>query len=1661
MVATTTSVSIPLTPNGSPPELRNGGSPRSHRFGSARQTFDHRMDGASKPASEAAHMLRRRSSIVENDLYNGRQSYHLSSISMGSMPTLSGLGDTARTSRSRLRSTRALYQIILGILCIFVLIVAATRSEIASSFTSLGSRTSAWLHSPIAHRIRYERYDFSTLQAGGRNSRMSLADFLKDRMGPPDPSLPLWVTMSGGIYITEAIPHLRIVLERLANGTMPHSKPRSDGRKDPVVTPVPRQGRGTQPFMVLCLDEQCMEQCRIQGYMAYFYDNHVGSKHYTDIGYQKSRMMYEVASAGYATLFIDGDVYLRNDPFEFMLPVDDASVDIQIQDDVSNGDQLNIGFLLQSANERVAALWLEVLDKVKDGASWDQEWFSAFANVTAARKVPGHHERFTSPQGVNFYVLDRRRFSPYHITAPAAPFPEAVLMHLTCADNAWLKFYLSAVYGYWQNVNGYYTRPPQIITMPEISGTKVQVRRQIRMLIQLAQITGRAIQPPLVVTIFSADLTPEWPKWGDRIQALPEPVPQRASTEPMELSVHRRHWWSTVHVQEVRNTFNVTVLEPNYIAHALTHKQSTKTVFALTSPGNLDLFWYRGRFDLLTEAITSDHYMQQQVISITDPTRSLATLPVRGKELRLCSRLEMGYQCYNLCQNEQGTYADVQRGDHDDLVAILSQPRTVKRASFAANQQETSSRLGIDTSEGDLDPLAAFTSLASPATAPSTRHMDVSSRLSQYDFAPASSMSTASGSHSFPLMPASTASVSMAQSAASASSSSPSPPASHSSLLYSSLGMSSGPSHQGSSPPSSAEEVEPVASEPAAKRQKTVATLSMDPSKVALAISRPHQTTAVNLKTLSYAGLVQYDQSRASLPSQFDLVNLKASTSQGSKRKLAASSNGDEEDNSGDENSADKDLGGHNAVERRYRDGINTSIALLRDLVPATAHLRAEPSSETKAKGKRNSQFMLPHPAPVTQGVVDGVEAATKLGKKVVLSKSIDYIRFLKGRREELEEELFLLRQFVVDCVEGGGDVLASFDDQIKTVREQARPAASQVANAGKSKAKLSRSQRAKATPKSKGSSVTPPQAEATQPRPTTMDENVEDVMVAPVSMDYLSEIADLQDYASILRDSGMGGYSDGYAHAADSATFDDLSPTTRPGSAAMFAVLGGVSFLGGFGYDVAYTANAAPNSERAWSSGLRRRSVPVTDDTLSPLQSAILAQPAILSGVICVSLLVIVLLALRLVLRLGRRLSADSTIRYRLALQRLHTARTGDVKTVVGALRIVADAPKNLPSALMSIVRQAWRVITRTHSLNAPRHVAIEACMATLRLAEIEVMSAGTGQRKVWRFQAYLQLLNASRSAAWQECARDHEELQEPRVQATLALLALTSPLLQTAQAQSHWTEAISSLKKVELPVPWLSMVLESSLVDAHASLDELRTSSDPLVNPLAALADLRCEAILIDAWMHMFAAVARADTLRIELDNGSDLVDWIDVAAESTRHGSAMHHLALLTKGVWVCLQQPQLSDDLASFIASLDTGESVASIAAFLQLAEGADDIESIGSPVNAVDNIAFVTLSWLHLRRLQKRADQFDSSLSSAVHDHTVALRALCAHAPFIPSADSVEDIEVDSSSESGSEDASDFALSSKTSDDFTQAVDTCLEDLYMLGRRAALGEIVVT
>ena len=328
---------------------------------------------------------------------------------------------------------------------------------------------------------------------------------------------------------------------------------------------------------------------------------------------------------------------------------------------------------------------------------------------------------------------------------------------------------------------------------------------------------------------------------------------------------------------------------------------------------------------------------------------------------------------------------------------------------------------------------------------------------------------------------------------------------------------------------------------------------------------------------------------------------------------------------------SNKNPGGHNAVEQKYRRGINDSLIMLREIVPALQHLRAAPGSVPSKR--KMSQFSLAAAATpaAPSGIVDGVMAPKKLSKQLILVTATDYIRYLLSRREELEGELEMLKTTLDDCLDDSSIVTNLFEQRwaperakILEEREQLQQERVSTKEGGKKRAKLESGATGSAgSKKARGK-----KDDSDSDEDDSDDDDDEDLATASSSaVSVKGQVRARTNPKNPTRTSAGTAPASGmvYSH----------SQQQEPGPPkALMSVFAGVSFAGGAGYDLLYGAssnNAAAagpseivNPARVWSHGLVRRTNPSLPSALgasslqlNALQTFFLDRPALLSGLV------------------------------------------------------------------------------------------------------------------------------------------------------------------------------------------------------------------------------------------------------------------------------------------------------------------------------------------------------------------------------------------------------------------------------------------------------------
>lgn len=106
-------------------------------------------------------------------------------------------------------------------------------------------------------------------------------------------------------------------------------------------------------------------------------------------------------------------------------------------------------------------------------------------------------------------------------------------------SSQYLKFYLAAAYGGFQNVDNYYTSPPPLLIAPNLVGSIAELTQLMSIVVAAAKATGRVIVPP------SQGLFIDEEGVG-----------------------YRRDVWSLFTLERIEREQGVRFVEPKYIEHA-------------------------------------------------------------------------------------------------------------------------------------------------------------------------------------------------------------------------------------------------------------------------------------------------------------------------------------------------------------------------------------------------------------------------------------------------------------------------------------------------------------------------------------------------------------------------------------------------------------------------------------------------------------------------------------------------------------------------------------------------------------------------------------------------------------------------------------------------------------------------------------------------------------------------------------------------------------------------------------------------------------------------------------------------------------------------------------------------------------------------------------
>lgn len=581
---------------------------------------------------------------------------------------------------------------------------------------------------------------------------------------------------------------------------------------------------------------------------------------------------------------------------------------------------------------------------------------------------------------------------------------------------------------------------------------------------------------------------------------------------------------------------------------------------------------------------------------------------------------------------------------------------------------------------------------------------------------------------------------------------------------------------------------------------------------------------------------------------------------------------------------------GHNAVERRYRNNINNAIATLRDIIPALRHLKPLPSMPPSRR--RASQFTLSTAAqaPTPAGLIDGIPAAKTLSKGVILSKAIEYISFLQGAREDVMEDVAMLKAVVMERVAQGDQLVAEFEKrrdvkeaerEIKRAKERKEQA---ILDGDESEDGEDEEEAEPDSNQTAPLATAPPPANQPKVQPPTQ---AQPQYSAQQHLDSLLQLRDQFAASAMSLPPDLAAQLDGLLSAQPGAhafppspiSSDELGISPRqmmsfppdqqlqpqfhahaaPPRMYLASFLG-LAFTGGAGYDMAYGAEAAAKAgASAWASGLvRRASVPSASGAGAEAVGPVTFHPTLASGLVSLGLAAVVAAMVflaypawftrssptpgpveaasqaRSAYRARRRAEALAS------LSKLNEDVVGaptyadECKAALSArrelLRLVgAPTFGLLPALAKEALATALRKVTtiRVGSFSRwPESDRIEAAVAWVRIAEIEASVAGTGQIH-FLARAYTFLRLFNLSRS-ASWPTATTSVSRPAVDALLAVHLAT--LGQPLSASALWTKASKAdVKRADLNLSsWVEVALGADFSQVRAILQARKHVGD-----------------------------------------------------------------------------------------------------------------------------------------------------------------------------------------------------------------------------------------
>ncbi|GAA5889159.1 hypothetical protein JCM6882_009759 [Rhodosporidiobolus microsporus] len=419
-------------------------------------------------------------------------------------------------------------------------------------------------------------------------------------------------------------------------------------------------GRRTS-LVILCADEECLEECRMRQTFACYGGYQEGRPEIPRAAaWMKLSGIIDALDSGRDVLFVDPDAVVNGDPSPVLEPAM-AAVDLVAVENATNplSGHLSSNFIWSRSTPTVIAAWREVLDLalVSPGLSVDELLNSVLKSSEMRQRAniaDENRPNWVSETGVRVHVLNRQQFGawlPWEDLKEKDEEEEEeeppLVSQLTCAGDVLYKDYMAKTKGFIGDADSYYSSPPKILQLPAMVGTRDDLKQLLKIAIVVAKLTDRALQPPATATFLDVFST----------------SPTGLSDEPTTLSIH-----AAFPLPYLSRALSFALVEPLYTSHAhsiltdaTSHSLSTAAAKRLANelkyPSEVDLRSVSSVHDLVRR-LSLIAYASERVVRlgyVDSPRASWREwgkgLPKAAKVVQPCRKLEVGPTvCGEVCR---------------------------------------------------------------------------------------------------------------------------------------------------------------------------------------------------------------------------------------------------------------------------------------------------------------------------------------------------------------------------------------------------------------------------------------------------------------------------------------------------------------------------------------------------------------------------------------------------------------------------------------------------------------------------------------------------------------------------------------------------------------------------------------------------------------------------------------------------------------------------------------------------------------------------------------------------------------------------------------------------------------------------------------------------